>query len=513
MLWHDKSANETMTILKEAKTRVRESYVRYVTMLKDFYHGDHESWMENVGDPVHPDDATKEFEGYFEQYFPDAWDGGNGSMLPQYLPLIRRLIDVRTGLFHRKANLPLVRQDGEPVSVDDPQVQTWKDIQEQGKLHPKLKYWDRMTDLCRTTMMHPGWRFGQLDFDVLTPETFFVYEYKYAPKRLDLAPLVMHELSQPLGTPMSDTQRMFVVWERPSRRGEPWTVRVTDIYGRELDDQTLFLTADGKSDPVNRYKRYPYVMAHAEEPTFGIYAELDDSLLMAQVGINLIWTDYHLAMRTQHGGQAVLTVEDKTKAPKHVSMGRGSVLLLQDTGTSGGESFTFANSPLDVAGMIAYLDSFLRTQAMLRGLNPDMFSVNGEQFNQAHTAVAKAMDRVDLQETREDREAYWEMKLKELFEMVKAVWNTHNPSQRFDDDVTIGVEWADIDTAFDPLHEAQAKQAQINANLVSRVDEVGKIYGMDREDAVVKAIQIKDDNELTGAPARQTPAPLDNGGE
>lgn len=453
MLWNDKSATTVWDSLQEAKARANAAYVRHVSMLVDFYDGDHSSWMEGAGDPLSWDDEVGCYTGYFKQFFPNAWDDGNGNVLGQYLPLARRVIDASATLFHRPPKLILQRA-GKDLPTDSAQVALWERLQRDMELAPTCKDWQRRTRLCKTTLAYVNWSFGRMALEVLTPDTFWVYENEYAPSRLYLADLIMHELSQPINSSESKDGRKFVVWERGYKPGQ-WTVRVTDIFGKALVNP-LF------PSNVNSYDTYPYVIAHDGQPRGGIYADLDDSLLYGQLGLDLVWTDTHLAMRTEHGGQFWLkTVGGASKLPKELVRGRDRTMVL----TGEEDACGYAGSTFNVDGSLAYIDTYLRTMAVMHGLHPDLFAVSGEAFSKAITAVAKAMDRLDLQETRQDQEAYWELRLHELWRRIRTVWNAHNPALAFDGDLELRVEWSDPEnSAIDPLTREQSNQAKINTN-------------------------------------------------
>ena len=511
MLWNDETAPTLFKELLDEKTAVRDCFVRNVTMLKSFYFGDHVSWMEFVEDNRHLDDREHEFTSYFAKYFKNAWQDGGGSLFPLYLPFINRVTNIRAALFHRAPNLVLVEDEtGKGLPSTDDSAKIWKEIQTKGHLNSQNKLWHRMTDLVKTAAMFPNWVQGQIEYEVKTPEELFVKESEYVPYRLDLAHLVMHELPSALSDPTTVLERRFVVWEKPNQYHTEWTVRLTDVFGRDLKD--------GNGDPVdnplfangvNKYKRYPYVLSHAMRPTYGIFAEVDDALLQGQIGLNLAWTDGHLAMRTQWGGQAWKRTGDPSAQPDELVWGRDVVAMLRGD-KDGGEDLGHLNYNLDIGGYLSYVDAFMRTYAVMYGLHPDIFSISGDTFSKAITAVAKAVDRIDLQETREDQEAYWELKLQEQFDLSRLVWNTHN-KRKIRDDVRLKVEWADPDMAQDPMHEIQSIQAALNSGLMSRAEGVAKLRKIPLEDAKLIVEQIDADKKQAPVePTRQTPDKIDD---
>ena len=503
MLWTDKSAVTVQQTLKEAKRRVRKDYVRRVSMQQDFYDGDHASWMEGTA-VLHPDDeggysGSTSSTSYLQRYFPNAWDNGSGSLCPQYLPVIQRFTDTVAALFHRKAELGF-DLDGEEVPESDSQMQTWRLIEKSTQLHQMLKQWQRSTYLHKTSPMHVRWSYGQLALEPLSPADWWAWESYDNPVHLQAAQLAMHELPQPINNWAATIERRYAVWEHDEKTGA-WTFHIRNQFGKDLGD-SLF------RDGLNHYGQFPYVVAHEGIPRKSIFQDLDDSLLTAQIGLDLLWTDYHLACRMDGG---VLTLKSATpKTGKDLPFGRDRALALGSE-----DSAAYIQATQNLGAMVDFGGRWLKTFAVMHGLHPDLFAIDGSSFSTAISAVAKRIDRLDVQETREDREAYWEVKLAELFDLIRIVWNFWNPARRLDPRLVLKIKWSEPENAVSPLEQAQADQAKINAGLTNPVEIIMRDRRCSREEAErcfeenLRWLERRAAVMPTGT--RQTPDPLKEG--
>lgn len=471
-LWADQSADTIKQSLMAYKHRVRTDYVRRVTMQDDLYHGDHQSWMEGGG-VLHPDDelssSSASTEAYLQRFFPNAWDNGKGSLLPQYLPLLKRTVDTVAGLFHRKPELTLDTADNEPVPTEHPQMEIWRDIQRQTQLAQTLKELQHKTFLHKTMLAHVRWSFGRLRVDPIHLADGFIWEAEEDPADLRLAPLVMHELPAPMKTPPTTTERRWAVWQQDAASGL-WSFAIRNLAGKVLPNR-LFPKG------VNAYGTYPYILCHDGQPRTSAYAELDDSLLSAQIGLDLLWTDFHLACR-MNGGVVAMHTDQGTKLPRALPFGRDRAMVM---GLE--EKVETIQLHQSLPDMLEFARDYIKTFAVLHGLHPDSFAIEGQAFAQAITAVAKQVDRLDVQETREDYETYWEGKLADLFDLIRLVWNVWNPARQLDPRLRLRIKWIEPREVVSPLEAAQASMARLNGGLSYPVREIMRLDGVDEAEA------------------------------
>lgn len=450
MLWTNQTIPTLHRVALESKRRVRAEYVHTVSQLNDLYEGDHESWMMG-GSPSHPDDTVGHIP-YFARYFPTAY--ADGSLTPAYLPLLKKLDETIAAQFHR-APIYVPMRSGSPLSEGDPTHRAVTAMLDTSNFTDALKRLQRYAWLDKTAFAFARPAREGVVLDVLTPDLVSVWESDWDPCSLQEAQAVSHELSARPGTTGAIPERRFVSWTRET--DNTVSCRVTDLYGRELPDQALWPVG------LQPLTRYPYVVAHDRQPRESIYAPLDDSLLSAQVGIDVLWTDYLLESRMQ-GGMLNLRLEAQDK-PSVIPFSRDRVIVCGKD-----ESAQYVGMPVDFAGMLSFANQYMKTHAVLHGLHPDTLAIDGSAFSSAITAVAKQVDRLDVLETKADYEAYWTRKAKEAFSVLRMVWNAWMPlSDRIPEDVELRIEWPRPLDVADPLHTAQSDQANMNAGLTSPV--------------------------------------------
>ena len=481
MLWNDQTAPTVEETLKEAKRRIRLEYNAHVAELVDYAEGVFSPWFEGTleGRPSGrgPGLASETPESrlsslsspaYFQRYFPNAYDYGRGSLQPSYLKVLRRLVHLKAGLFHRQPEY-IWTVDGEPIEGDDALAQTLKKIEFQCRLTTRLKDLDRKTRLCKTGFSVWAWRGDKINLDIYTPDIVDFWQDQNDPANLDACYIIAHELPQPQDTVLSIQERRFAEWERPSagevevREGNEstgWTMRVLDISGKELDNP-LF------PDNVNHYGIYPYIVWHECDPTDSILVPLDESYRTMQIGINMLWS--HYVLNAQRSGGTMKLTTQRDFGPSDLPLGMDRAVLLEPN-----EDFTFEKIEFDAESMVQFAQAYMQAFAASEGIHPDAFAIDGQSFSNAITAVAKQMDRMDLQEEREDSERYWEYKATELAAKLVPVWNYHNPTERLPEGLSLMINWAVPDMPMDPLHKIQARQAAYNSGTRSPVDDVWK---------------------------------------
>ena len=493
MYWNRTGAWNMRQLIEDARNRAADHYSNTVQELLDFYARDNKTWMEGYG--------TGEHTPYFERFFPNAVKAGN--LHPVYIPALPRLIDTKAARFHRKPLLKLLEADGKETE-DASQVAVWEDLQREMQLPVRLKEWDHKNELCSTFFGAVIWddetQYPYLE--LLPPHSVWVRESSGTPTHLQTAEMIAHELYVQSNSLGMAEYPLYIVWERYTDESGD---HVVAAYKADRDGNMEGVQPFGGSG-FAPYDRYPYVITHAHAPTVGIYADIDSSLLSFAVGLDLLWTDYHLQKRMDGG---FLTINDGRVGlmPNEIPFGRDRVLLLTDKDSSA----EYVSSTSDVAGMVAFAQAYMQTFAINHGLTPDMFAIAGNQMAPAISAIAKQVDRLDLQEVREEKEEYWRMKLQELFGVIRMVYNAHAGAGRtkLRDDLRLKVEWPEPDMASDPLHEAQALMAGFNALIDNPVYHLMEKKNMTEEaalESVLYSAKIKRMiADVMGEGMRQTP--------
>ena len=469
MLWTDSTASVVNETLTEIKRRNRAEYNAFIAELDDFYTGAFSPYFEgeysSSNNSSDPDTRSSGGSGYLQRYFPNAYDNGKGAMTPAYLKFLRRLVHLKASLFHRQPQY-IYTINGDPIEQDGPLARILKKVEGQCMLTTRLKELDRKTRLCKTAFAIWAWRGGKMNLDVYTPDRVDFWQDENDPANLDACYIIAHELPQPQDTTLAVSERRFAVWERPSageiavngQESDAWTMRVLNVNGKELPNP-LF------PDNVNRYGTYPYTIWHEVDPTDCLLQPPDESYRTIQIGTILLWS--HYLLNAQRAGGTMVLKTQRPIGPSDLPIGMDRAILLEQQ-----EEFDFKKIDFDAASMVQFAQSYMQAFAATEGIHPDAFAIDGQSFSNAITAVAKQMDRMDLQEEREDSEQYWEYRINDLIAKLIPVWNYHNPSERLPEGLGLYIKWAVPDAPMDPLHKIQARQAAYNCGLRSPVQDI-----------------------------------------
>ena len=454
MLWNKKSAGLVWETLVDVKEKGNSSFLRMVAFLLDMYDNEHAAWMEGSGN-LSPEDTLGAHTPYLEKYFPNAWANGSGYLQPFYLPFLRRLVDYVAALFHRRPSFYLTK-DGDRIEPDHEQSKLLAKVAKQCGLTTKFRKAQRLAYLVKTVFLFPSWHFGKMKVEVLTPDLVWPWERDRAPGDVQQCEWISHELQRPMMAKVDAAERRFLLSSAPPRdwQGkiknpqEPWKIQVVDYWGERIPGTagTVF------PGDVNPYRQHPYIVMHDRDFDEGMLAPLDGTMKTAAVGMDLLWTDYHLMMR-QHGGVAVANLMNPDKWPLEIPMGPDRTINM---GLE--EKYGWVHPSYDIQGMISFAQAYMQTYAIHHGLSPDLFTIAGGSFKQAISAAAKEVDRIDVQEVREEAEPYYEDKItQEFWPLFRDIWNKWNPAERFDTTLDLGIDWPEPKQIVSPQERAQAR--------------------------------------------------------
>jgi hypothetical protein len=446
MLWEPQAFSAVRRVAKASRDAASYEYLRTCTMLVDFFEGDHLSWLVGTA-PTHPDDYQAR-DAILKRAFPNAF--ADDALEPQTLPFLQKLIAVLASALHRQPGYVFLR-NGERIDPTQGEGKALAEVLKQVGFHDALKRIHHRGYLLRTCFAGVRQAGRTIKIDVATPDRIDVAESVLDPTDLQTCTALCHEVSH------TEAGRLFMVWRR-NPDGKV-TCQPVDVFG-------LPKAIPGFEPPV--FADYPFVVYHPVTPTDSIYATLEDSFTTAQIGMDVMWTDYMLA-RKMAGG---FVHQDGVDTVKHVAMSRDRIYC-----TEGGVKVEFIARPQNLAEMLQFAEAYQKTYAVLHGAHPDLFDLNGNNYYAAISAASKQLDRIDLQETRQEQRTKIERLAEELFGIVRMVWNDlmvrlNEPGRKIADDLELLIEWPKPQEVGDPLALAQAKQARMNAGLTNPVKEL-----------------------------------------
>ena len=269
-----------------------------------------------------------------------------------------------------------------------------------------LKKASRMCKLHKTAALRVGWN-GGLSLSVLTPLILdAIYSDPEAPSRL----IVTHRGSRDVDTEYSD-----------------WTAA---SYIRR-DYQGRAIALPGNKANANPYGLLPFVGLFDTLPDDQYFIPGGDDLIEAQEAVNVALSNLWRSVELQAHGQAWAT---GINAGEALQTGPDRAVTLPEGGNFG---FAAPNSPIEE--ILQAIEFVMRQTASSNDLSSDVFDLD----RRSESGAAKHVEQIDLHEARQDDISLWRTYEKRLFEVIKAVVNTHQPGA-IPADAKLTVDFAEL---------------------------------------------------------------------
>lgn len=282
----------------------------------------------------------------------------------------------------------------------------FKEVVEASTLPIKMKMASRYVKLLKTILMRPVWRKGKLDFDILTGE---ILDVQTGDTPEDLKSILITHFPES----GKQDQIEYSFWGIEEFRRLDYRGNV--IYLEE-----------------NPYRVIPFVPIWDRCPTTDFWLSGGDDLISSQEGINEKLTDLLYIIRMQ--GFGVGWVKRKGAAGGSVVIDPGTLIELPEDGSIGYES---QKAPIkDILEAISFL---IAQAAISNGLSVSTLSTKTVR----ESGLAKVQQQRELEELRRDDIILWKKSEQQLFEMIRVVWNTHNPGRKISDKAKLKVDFYD----------------------------------------------------------------------
>lgn len=297
-----------------------------------------------------------------------------------------------------------------------------------------LKKANRLTKLCKTTALQVGWSGARPTLAVVTPNI------------LD----VEHG-----GFPEEPT-RLIVT--RPGKNDQDTTYAdwTAETY-RRFDHRGQRLPMPGNERGVNPYGVLPFVALFDQAPDDEFFLPGGDDLLEAQRAINVALSNLWRAIELQSHGQAWVS---GLPAGDMVRAGPDRTIALPENG-----SFGFASPNTPIEAVLKAIEFLIKQTAVANNLAANDFELEPR----AESGSAKAADRRDLMEARADDLELWRFYEGRLFEVVKAVVNTHQPGA-IPDRAEVSIDFGEFDEGTDESTRLDIYKKRIELGIWSKVD-------------------------------------------
>ncbi|MCP3731805.1 hypothetical protein M9978_15375 [Sphingomonas sp. MG17] len=281
-----------------------------------------------------------------------------------------------------------------------------------------LKKASRYLEVCKTVALQVGWNeaTGTPTLNVLTPNVLDV-----------------------VCTNPEHPERIIVTY--PGERAEDTTFADWTPNGfRLLNHRGAAKPVPGNPGATNPYGVLPFVPWFDRLPDDSFWLPGGDDLFAAQDAVNVALASLWRAVELHSHGQAWAS---GISANEVLQFGPDRAVALPQGGQFG---FAAPNAP--IASILSAIEFVMRQTAATHGVGSDVFDLS----KVAESGSAKHAGRLDLKEVRQDQIAQARTMEARLFEVLRAVVNTHRPGT-IAEDATVGVDFAEQQ---DQLSEAEA---------------------------------------------------------
>jgi hypothetical protein len=330
-------------------------------------------------------------------------------------------------------------------------------------LNIKLKQASRYCKLLKTIILRPVWRAEKLDLDILTGNILDV-ETGETPE----------DLKSVLITDYGRSDRIeditYSLW-----RPESW--QRLDFQGKILEQQS------------NPYGILPFLPVwDYPPPSSEFWIPGGDDLIALQDVCNITSVELLQLVASQSFGVAWIR---GVGSGGKLRIDPGSLVELPENGSIG-----FESQKAEILQVVETIDKLIKWACVSNGLSAASMST---ETNEA-SGLSKLADRQELLEMRVDDIALWRGYEKQLFEIIKVVWNTHSP-KKLSESATLSIDFADPKTQLDPKTQAAAWDLQLAMGVISQVDillEMNPDFQGNREEALAHLLKVKEETRALG---------------
>jgi hypothetical protein len=377
-------------------------------------------------------------------------------LTPFFVNIVKKIINNLAMVYAQDA----VRE----VAGTERDAEIFKEVMETAGLPLKMKLCSRYVKLLKTCLIRPLWRRGRLDIDVLTPEI------------LDVV----------CGDTPEDLQQILITHYPESLKQDE--IEYSHWTAEEISRLDYRANVIGQEE--NIYKQLPFVPLWDRTPTTDFWLNGGDDLIHAQSGINEKLTDLLYIMRMQGFGVGWISKDGPSGG--NMVIDPGTLIELPKDGALGFES---QKAPIkDILEALSFLISQV---AISNGLSVSTLSTKTVR----ESGLAKVQQQRELEELRRDDIILWKKYERQLFEMIRVVWNTHNPGRKITSEAKLKVDFYDPKPVISEKDQAETWEKLKALGVISSVDVAMERNPdlKDREEAIEFLQRVKEENQLFGS--------------
>jgi len=370
---------------------------------------------------------------------------------PTFSNIVRRIINEVSVVYKRPAQRSLMING---KKVEGKGADAFSKMYENARADAVLKKVNRYTNLLNTIGVQAVWRNEAVALDVLTPDILNVVQNAMDPTQASAViieqgyadTVTLEGPSNPFGA-----TSLFIAWTEESHQ-------VFDEQGRPRPDLA-------NESGANPYGMIPIVFFRDSYPDSYFWNEGSFDLINAQETLNVFLTELNQLVKMQSFSVPVIIGD---APPEGVTVDPSnfiSIPLSDATAGKGQPDFKFVSPSPKIAEIIEVIREQVRRIADDWGLSMDSFKLSGSPAS----GLSLKLSNIRLIERREDDVALYMDYERELFNVMRAVWNAHCPGgEEIPDKAELSINFAELNFPEDPAAEDQRWITQINQNVRSR---------------------------------------------
>jgi hypothetical protein len=461
--WHSTAKAAVIDSLRRAEAFDDKARRDIWQALHAFLDGEHRSELETRLKALYPNTAS---------------DLNRGEHGHRYFPLIQMMAQRLSVVMAHTAPETWLERNGERLPEDDPQVQQMRRDWETCEIDVTLATAELWSTTMGQCLLQPCFRKGVMRWDLHAPYEIWIDQDPEDPSRLEGARHISVILPQPADSSDVHTDTLYYTWRRES---------VRDEQGREVGARWFSFLHDGSgnlhvnplfSDPdgINGYGLHPFVVWRTERPPAGsFWVPPRKGWYHAQLASDVKLVDLDLHLRTQIHAQPVATGGEF----KTIALGPDKLIHSPDNDFQ----LEYVSQKPNLNLLIDGFDFDLRISAVAEGLPADVFS----QASTSRTLSAKQLESAALRHRRQRTIPWHKRALQRTWQVHRAVgnyWADQGADRiRYDDDLTLGIQFAPLPEVFDRFQDTQASMLEIQNGISTASDVLMRRLGITRQEA------------------------------
>ena len=378
------------------------------------------------------------------------------SMVQVQLNIVKKVIN----------NLARVFQEVPVRSIEgsEQDQKLYKEVCEECSLDIKLKQASRYCKLLKTILLKPVWRNNKLDLDILTGN---ILDVVCGDTPEDLQKILITNY----GTSEKIEDITYSLWTP-----ESWSR--LDYRGNVTEQQD------------NPYKILPFLpIFDYSPPSSAFWLPGGSDLIAMQEAINLKLTDLIHLLSCQSFGVGYIK---GSTGGANLKVDPGSLVELPENGEIG-----FKSQEAKINEVTNAINKLIQWTCVSNGLSAASMSTEASEAS----GLSKLVDTQELSEMRLDDVALWRSYEKQLFNLMKIIFNTHS-NKKISESGTLNIDFADIEKrTTSAKDQSQADDLKISQGVMSPVDILMREnpdFQGDREKAMAHLLKIREEiKELT----------------